>query len=166
MPLPITIRPLKRSISDRVRFSFLAKAADARPLSWGWSRARSFTRSKKSLLLLAEKGKSRVGYIGAKRRETETTWVNDILKGREKDLAHLSWIAVVPKVRGEGVARILVDRTITWAKDHGEKGLWLTCLEDRLAFWGKFGFQPVGSAVFAKENKKAQKRHFVLVRTI
>ena len=53
---------------------------------------------------------------------------------------------VLPEYRGHGLARELVHRYSLREKANGRKNLFLTCLEQKVEMYKKFGLQDLGIA--------------------
>lgn len=56
----------------------------------------------------------------------------------------LTGLAVLPDYRGQGLARELVERYAQRERQKGRKRLILTCLEEKVEMYRKFGFQDLG----------------------
>lgn len=56
----------------------------------------------------------------------------------------LTGLAVLPDYRGQGLARELVEHYVQRERQKGRKRLVLTCLEEKVEMYRKFGFQDMG----------------------
>ena len=63
-------------------------------------------------------------------------------------------VAVLPEYRGQGLARELVARYWSRERERGRKELILTCLENKVTMYEKFGFRDVGESESAWGGEK------------
>lgn len=56
-------------------------------------------------------------------------------------------VNTLPEYRRQGYAGMLIEQAIADAKAQGRKGVVLTCKEEKLSFYGKFGFVNEGISV-------------------
>ena len=67
-------------------------------------------------------------------------------QGHESDGAHqmIFGLAVLPEYRKQGVAAALLAHLIQFARESGMEQVILTCKQEKLAYYGKFGFKNHG----------------------
>ena len=65
----------------------------------------------------------------------------------EEDFFFVSELFVMPEYQKKGYAGQLLERMVQDAKDQGRKGLVLTCKEEKIHYYAKFGFVNEGVSV-------------------
>jgi len=63
---------------------------------------------------------------------------------KDGDYQAIFGFAVIPKYRGKGVAQGLMKEIIELARKRGKVGLTLTCKEERIEYYGGYGYEKLG----------------------
>jgi len=101
-------------------------------------------RSGRWAVWLAEADGEVLGTLSVQRvPSVPTPWQTD------RGWGYVTSVQVVPKARGRGVGRQLMDAALAWAKDEGLEMLHLWPSPDSVAFYRAVGFSPAASAMEA-----------------
>lgn len=137
---------VKRASKEDIEKTFKQMSQkNLRLIGWTNTSKRFLKDEQNRLLLIGWKGKEFAGYIGLKmEQEVEKA-------GKFVDLkkaAHITWIAVLPKFRKEGVGSKLLKVCEPYIKQLKKKSIWLDCNKFVSHFYLKNGYKIVGKYSF------------------
>lgn len=131
----------EKDIERVVKFMF---EVDGRAQEEADERVRKFILDNRGirLVIIAEEKGEILGYIGLKKSEDEDESLKYV---KNKDEAHVVWIAVHPEHRGKGIGKKLLKEAEKYARKWGKNGIWLDCRLDRQKFYENSKYSLVGT---------------------
>ena len=84
------------------------------------------------------------GMVSGSPELTDVMFADASLHDPKGDWQMIFGLNTIPEYRNRGCAGQLIDRCIADAKQEGRRGVVLTCLEEKIPYYEKFGFQNEG----------------------
>jgi ribosomal protein S18 acetylase RimI-like enzyme len=160
----VTIRPAASSEWNQLRDLWLRALTDS-PKSFAIRIERAQAEPPAYWLRLMGGGQRSSCFIAV---DDHGDWQGMILVRLEPDSKHarLSGLWVAPAARGRGIARMLINHSVSWARQHHAQQL-LLWVSDRstaaVGLYSGFGFQPTGRRQALPSNAEIEESEMCLV---
>ena len=84
------------------------------------------------------------GMASDERNLVDEMYENALMHKPDGEWLMIFGVVTIPEFRRRGYAGQVLDRVITDSKSQGRKGIVLTCKEEKIPFYSKFGFENEG----------------------